>query len=381
MLIYVVSLFVIICVFIVHLLSLFGKVRIKVDKYIFMLACFGLAYALFLAKTIPHPAWDLSHHYALIDSMRGRDISFAFRYSTYKELYVINYLFFLVSRLPSNGYLVFITLSIEFAIYIYFVVNIIRSDKYITRDFKKQYVPRQALFLFFVYFSFVNFILAYSGIRNVLAVSVSAIALFRRYYQKKGGLLNWLFLIVACFIHQMAAIYIVVYLFARIKKFKLIYALAIVFVAVYAYLPKLLLLTNMDVFVLAADKMEYYNQHSTDNQYAWYIILVEAVLVISIFYYSRFENYHGTYNTMLSAYCIASMASLLIMRLVFARMIYILAYLALPDVYNVFSNEYVVENRQNIRGVQLIGFIDFGCIFIVLLNQVVFYITHFTGIA
>ncbi|MFF2755789.1 hypothetical protein ACFVR1_19015, partial [Psychrobacillus sp. NPDC058041] len=133
-----------------HQIGFIANIKINNRQYMFLLITFGLCYAYLGSQLVPPPTWDLFHHYNEIDNMRRGGIEFTLTQANYKELFVINFLFYFVSLFSNNNLIVFITLFIEYLIF-----------TYITCDIKKKYDNKNSIAFsinFFLFFALINIV-------------------------------------------------------------------------------------------------------------------------------------------------------------------------------------------------------------------------------
>lgn len=147
--------------------------------------------------------WDINRYYADINGMRGKNIAYAFQNGLYKTSYVTNFLFFIVSRLNNNAWLQVISTSVSLTIFSYVILSKVKSNGLIFSDI--------ALYMLLM-FSFVGFSVMLVGVRWILALSVSALAvnIEERKHSNNLSFLSVLLYFIAFFTHYGIIFFIIV---------------------------------------------------------------------------------------------------------------------------------------------------------------------------
>lgn len=169
--------------------------------------------------------WDLHFHFELIDKMRSASsLKQALDVSQYKNLYFINFLYFLLSRQPYNQIVPAFFVLIDTSIFAYIFYNSLKNkvNKNQTLSFN---------FFFFVallFLSSIDLILAITGIRNVFAIALVSLAVYLDLVKRKHKIFSLFLYLAAVFTHQFAFFIIAIRLFIIIiKRVELLYVMMI----------------------------------------------------------------------------------------------------------------------------------------------------------
>lgn len=168
--------------------------------------------------------WDLLVHYRNINRFRTYDFQRAWNWSEYKNLYIINFYFYLISRLPNNKLLPVIPLAIDLLIGRYILVDGLRR-KYGARGTVQ---ISEGVWVAFIWIATMGLKLAISGIRCVLAVSLCALAFYFEGVQKRKKPAAYLLYACASMIHHFTILVIAVRLLVKMKgKWKILVGLVL----------------------------------------------------------------------------------------------------------------------------------------------------------
>lgn len=173
--------------------ALFCGRRCFKNRFFWVFGALGLA--LLAAQIEPVKAWDLYRHYEELERMRAGGWQYAAESGRYRLYPVINLLFFLVSRTSWNGLLVFIAVGTELLLF----------EKIIAFYREKGLTEQTCSLCFFLYIVLCNMVLAISGIRNVLAVTLTQYGLWRYCVMRKQK--RYLLLCAAAVLIHPAAIF------------------------------------------------------------------------------------------------------------------------------------------------------------------------------
>lgn len=297
---------------------------------------FGLLMAICCSMINPPNEWDLYRHYCEIDKMRVLGAKYAFSYGTYKELYVINFMFYLVSLTKYDGLLVFVSLMIETIIFCYFMNDQIRSGK----------IVHAGVFAicFLAFWPTLNIVYAVSGIRNVLAASIGTFALYADVMKKKPKIVTILLYLTAVFIHPFAIVFIVLRLLVNLKQVWLSTLIALGWFALYDLIYYLCRMVPLKLFqVISVNMYLHENDYSSDIRLTvMYALFVAAIIIMALidrkhnkFNLSEVELRWNTVALLYGAFTIGALSNVLY----FERAAYGIAFVMLPIVSRRMKNK------------------------------------------
>ena len=175
----------------------------------------------------PSHGWDLYRHYQYLEALRTANYSFTdymFNFDnilgggTRSGLYGFKLYFFLMSRFKSNRLLPFVTLLIVYGIWCY-----ITQDWLQKKNRTELLAPSFLLCLATMPYVYVN-----TGIRNGLAASIVALALYREFEKNGSPIVTAMLVVFSCTIHNAVIIVIPCWILAHFTvKMRTIFILAI----------------------------------------------------------------------------------------------------------------------------------------------------------
>lgn len=327
-------------IFIIVLIHQIGfLINIKVNKkqYMFILIYFGIAYAFLASQIKPPPLWDLFHHYNEIDRMRSGGINYALTQGRYKELFIINFIYYVVSLFDYNNLLVFITILIEYMIF-----------TYITCDLKEKFDRERNTIAFsinfFLFFALVNIVLSISGVRNVFAFSIASLAVYMDLFKQRKGILKFLLYVLPIFIHPSTIIVLIARIFVLTPKMYKLAPLLIIWGMFANYISKLLESSSIGALKTAGYLLKLYGEISyiTDNRVVIVNVIFVSIIMIACFYILKKKHLNYTngqlrYITFIIIYLFVALGSLQNV-LIFNRMLYGLAFLILPLIHIILQS-------------------------------------------
>lgn len=313
-----------------HQIGFITNIKINNRQYMFLLITFGLCYSNLGSQMVPPPTWDLFHHYNEIDNMRIGGIEFTLKEANYKELFVINFLFYIVSLFSNNSLIVFITLFIEYMIF-----------TYITCDLKKKYDKNNSIAFsinFFLFFALVNIVLSISGIRNVFAFSIASLAIYIDLIKKRKNILTYILYIIPVFIHPSTIIVPIIRFFSLNKNIYKLSPLLLFWGWISDFISNILMSTSIGALKTAGNLLEAYEGNHNIYKPYYPLIFVNCifaiVILIACIYMiklksSNFSKDQLSYISFIILYIFVALGSLYNV-LIFNRMLYGLGYLVLP---------------------------------------------------
>ena len=327
----------------IHVIVLLKKIKISFSNYILLMVIFAFFYAYSMSQIEPPKNWDLSRHYIVIDEIRENGIEFAFTESRYHYLYVITFLFYLVSLTPYNELIVFIVCFLEILIFIITIYNLQKHKP------RKNFIQIYAL-AFFVFLAFVNIVESASALRNTFAFVICAYALFRAIYLKRNFLFSILLVIISIFIHPASIIFLSFLLASKIKAYKLTQIVILLLPLFITSIAQQMSVSSIKVIREAGQLFEMYNGFNGEKEIRFDIRLILLNLAaIGISAYASLRSIRvqerSTLDVINIDYCriiIAILFSIvigLLMPIIFFRMLYSLSILLIPIIVDFYYND------------------------------------------
>lgn len=201
----------------------YAKQTVSLKSYFQVLIPLLFAIVLFAYCFEPNELfrWDLIEHHKILDQMKEMGFERALTDGRYKNLFVINFYFALISTLPNYGLLPAIPLTIDFLIFIYIF-------KESTED--KKLNCGQLSFIVLAYLTTMGLMLAISGIRCVLSVSLTALAIYQEMI--KGKKIAYIIYLASIFIHYFAIILVVLRILSALRSKIVVFITFVLFIVV-----------------------------------------------------------------------------------------------------------------------------------------------------
>ena len=159
----------------------------KVGLYIYLLTIFIVS---FLYQ--PVMGGDLGRYFKILDIMRNLPITSMNNYATDPELFITNFIFWLIAKTGIYNLLPAVSTTIVYGIGYYLISDyLVRVKMY--NSFGSM------LILQFMQLPLISII---ENVRNVCAFSIVVLALYRELVQKRKTPITYLLYIVPCFIHS-----------------------------------------------------------------------------------------------------------------------------------------------------------------------------------
>lgn len=179
--------------------------QVITNKYITknkILIFFGVVGIAFLvAQIVPPRGWDLYQHYDEIDRFREWGAMYAWKKSRYVNYFGATLLFYMASLTPWDGTLPFITILVEGLVF-----------EKITAYYKDKIGAQSAGICFFLFIALSNIVMAISGIRNVLAVTLINYAIWDfECVRKKNWIIDIAIAVFAITVHPASGFSAVIY--------------------------------------------------------------------------------------------------------------------------------------------------------------------------
>lgn len=244
----------------------------------------ALALALFGTSAKPMADWDSYRHFLLLDEVRESGISFInFMFHNensvggedYVDLYGFNLVRYISVLLGDNRWLVFILTLLTYC-----------NWAYISCDFIERYSVRKNSLLIatLLCFTFLPFIYVPSGMRNAVATSIAALAIYR-FYMKNNGLIDSLLLLVlSCTFHPSMVITLAVFMFSLINKKSLAVIALLLSVIGIESLTIIGNHTSIGFFKLIAEKYVIYKGENISGAFVGYWVADVVGVVLLLLY-------------------------------------------------------------------------------------------------
>ena len=251
-------------------------------QVIFLLSLMVLALAFLGAFIEPKEAYDLSRHYDLLSSIKNSSFTLTsylkegpeFLNWNYRYTYIFNVLCYLIARYLPFQALPFITILICYSLLMYIVISYFGEGNLINKNIFFSICLCQAT---------MPYLFIYSGIRNGLASSIIAFAIYRFVYCNHNYFELGLLAIVSILVHPIGFVILPFFAFSKIKPG--IKSMVVPFVlptAVFAVTEYLRANSSSNFLFSISAKYYNYTQVRTDNQgIAFLLCSISVLLLIS----------------------------------------------------------------------------------------------------
>lgn len=312
------------------------KSRNRFQKsYLFFLIIALLSFSVIAFNIEPPFEWDLYKHYQVLEKIRTGGVSYLTNYSPYKELYVINYFYYLISLTNYNGLLPFFTVLICGIIFIIIYKNLVFNNKNLSNFVK--------IFIILIYLALFNIVLAVSGIRTNLSVSICALGFFLEYLNKRNFIVSLLLYIISLFIHPVSVIFIISRLLVMLNGDK--YFIIFAFISLFFYgIIETLSSQNIPIIQYIMGLINVYQSEKVE--YTWYITIANLLFVLIylfnccyLYIKCKITSIDVKISLVYSCFCLGLIFNLIF----FYRCIMFLSFLAIF----VYSKYFM--NKNNIR--------------------------------
>lgn len=326
----------------------------NVKKFLVIVTLFLALFAYYIK---PISSWDLFRTHQLIDSMSLYGYHYATTVSEYKELLVINNFYYLISLLQNHDLAQFFVILFDFGLMTYIFLNLMKKeDIHDTCEFA---------FFFILFLCFYDLTLAISGIRNVLAMSICAVAIYNELYFKKQSFLSTFPLYIIAFLIHPSSVFV---LAARVltiftKKSKLFFIPLLFLSTAMDGINKLLSSSGIAQLQYLANKMYYVDKSYGEDIR---VLIVKVFIAILVLYFclntkKRVGQPADEYSQFLLSYTVMMLGGLTNV-IFFQRMAYIYGILIIP----------LISKRINKKSA-LYYIILAGCTLVILLVVYRFY--------
>lgn len=159
-----------------YLLGYFLHYKVTEKFLFFTFLLFAASYGIMAYHVEPPVEWDLYRHFLELDRIRSGGLWYLLRVGIYREQIGGSLLFYAVSRLPNNHFLPLVSILIEYAIFAYIV-----SDYCEENHLNCRYV----FLILLLHFSMTDISWTISTIRQPLAMSLMALAVYLDLVKRK----------------------------------------------------------------------------------------------------------------------------------------------------------------------------------------------------
>ena len=266
---------------IVAFISFVSKKEVIRRQMKLLLLCFLVALSIWAFLWDPAPYYDSYKHFQWLDQIRKQNLGLltflrdGFQGSSignYHGLVAFNILRYVLVNISSNNHIFpFVCAAIDYFIFYYVVVDF----------FDRQKIKMTWLFVVWTMsFSFMSYFMVVSGIRNALAASVSALAIYNHLYKKHNLVEYFVLSIIAVTIHPNVIFPLLIAyvypLFSGIKSVFVMILSAIFFRFGYIFLK----LSGISFLEYIGEVIEFY---LIDNQYYGELTtyIVDIVVILS----------------------------------------------------------------------------------------------------
>jgi hypothetical protein len=280
--------------------------RKKINIYFFIVS---LTFGIIAFFFVPDVSFDLYRHYAIIDIFRQYGWNMGVSNSEFPSLIIANGFLYLISFLPTKGFLPAITAFVTY----YLLLNIIYKVA-IRYDLAKKDILLAAFF----FVSTLNYLGLISGIRNSLAFAIFTYFLYMDLVENRNKILCWIMYILLCFLHLSVLILL---LFRIIVQFnnKFIRIIVMFFSLTWSlFLVNIVDIisrfSNLKIFYEFQQKIQIYGIDHQYNTYSYSvavpIIILIGVLITYIFFLHINKNkyiemkVYFNYITLIITFCI-----------------------------------------------------------------------------
>ena len=222
-----ISLIIFIAMFIAWIFAAIQSLKFSKNASVFFVSIILISILAF-AYFYETDSGDLSRHYELLIQMQKGGLKFAQNESQYASLFIYNQFAFWVSQNGNFALLQTIPLIIDFLIFIYIYIDVIKYKYEANKGFIS---AAESFFVFFLWLTTFGLKLAITGIRCVLAVALCTLAIYMEYIRGKNRILSVLLYFFAIYIHNFTIWIIIIRLFVYFRR-KFLVALAFFLVLV-----------------------------------------------------------------------------------------------------------------------------------------------------
>lgn len=267
--------------------SKFTKTEFKVLFSLIIFFSVGLALTIYPKSTSEFPikSFDLYRYYYQMDDLRNATFQSAISFIFEKMWFgfrIIEYIVALISKY--NNVIFIITIPLTIGIYAYIFYHIYKTENSLTK--------RQIIISIIYFFSIVNPIHLFSGIRNALAVAIFSLGFYQvKIKNKKYG---YIFYFLSITIHPMTIILMVLDILMPILR-KIKYSYVFLLLAFFVF-PLITYFMNMldSIIYIPSIFIEKANSYvDEENYYNKKILIFEVIQIVIMLIYLHKINKDG----------------------------------------------------------------------------------------
>lgn len=318
-------------------------------QFTLMLICFVLLSSWLVYFIEPPQGWDLYAHFEEIKRIaEARQLGIKIE-ENYASLQGASMLFRLISYMPSVHYLPAIAVLIDGLIILYIVWDYQRRQEIVS--------TQNIAIAFLISLSYINITLCISGVRNCLACCIAMLGFYLGIF-KKQRILSYILYAIACFIHPVCLVLLVLYVANQLLKFSRL----VIKIAVLAITPLITYALQMlggkgnDLMDYAGDIWGYYEktEFQTDTRITVIQVIVLAIFFIYAWRYSAKEEENKEskeYFELLQIQILATYGGI-VNPIFFNRMLYPIGIMMGPMIYMMLTQ----QESKKMRNIKVIGF-------------------------
>ncbi len=203
---------------IVMILLLFSFSRnelyISVQSFCILFFIFAVAVVVMVYNLDPRESirWDLLVHYDTLEQMRTQGLDYVLHESEYKNLFLINWYFYLIALIGNDRLLSVFPVFIDFMCALYLIWDQLKMRYGDTAPL------RDCAFISGIWFMSFGFMLSVSGVRCVLAMAIGVTALYLEYYKKEHRVLAVFLYAASLMTHSMGAAIFLIRILLYVKN-------------------------------------------------------------------------------------------------------------------------------------------------------------------
>lgn len=337
-------------------------VDLRINKY--QIAIGGIIFAVSLSViaycTEPVYTDDLYRHFQEITMMKNGGLYYLENQAIYKDNFIINYFFYFISLIGNERLLPFFSIVLTYIIFFYIIYDFCKKEK-VKIDILAIYI--------FMHFALCFLRYSISGVRNYLAFSIIALAIYREIVKNNKNIITYMLYIIPVFIHSSSLIFILLRVTYKLfSKVKIKY-LMIFWTYLCPIIIEILVNTSLSILQDAGIRLKYYmNISNVDIRIMGIFLIVmiqmEALIrIISKRGYVEQHKYLKQYIQLLEIILLFTIGSIGIPQ-IFIRMCRGISFIMLPLIFLAFT--YFTKNKKNywyiINGCIILGLFTYQAI-------------------
>ena len=298
------------------LIGQFFEFRIKKNTYSLLAILFTLVIAFMAYSSYYGNGGDIKRYYDIMRGMEGKSFAWAHENGFYKNTILTNFLFWAIAQ--TGNYQLLPMFASSF--------TTIASFYIISREQRITNVSSCAICVYFLQiFAVATLAAILSGVRQTMAVSLFAVAVYRDFIEKKKNILTIICYLLTCTLHVATLFFLLIRLCAFVKgKMKwifLLWGLLIPLLEKYS--------ESEGLFGEAIDKLFLYQDIETlDIRF-----ILARLAILCLLYYMiiklKQKNHNDRYLNFLEVFIVFSFGSIFVQHL-FSRQMTALVHISFP---------------------------------------------------